>query len=409
MNKGRPRSISLRKIGNKYFVRFYDCNDDKKQKATGESSEPAAKLIVKELEILLINPHAAVSQKAKDLYFGKDKKIPELKKNPSTSILNDLAIFQEEIERLKKENERLLQVEANYHALRNTIEGKMSESTKTCPTVSEALDQYLLHISHLARYRRNYYNYIETFFNNHLSTKLYEIKAHEIYKYLGDTCDTAERWNRQRKQFTKFFNWACGLWVFLDPMKQVQTKKEGEKDDPHFHEQKEITKLLKKQKDEYHKALILTLFYSGVSAHEFRGLKKEDYFELKGQWYLRVSPNEARNIKAGKRRRNIPVGDKLKKALDKYIKVHPGGPALFPPTIKGCKGKYWNDGTLSRYINNEVFPDGMDCKSTRRTYGSLQLRDGKSFAEVAALMGNSIKMVEQHYARFKSSEIKSNL
>ena len=409
MNKGRPRKITLYQDGNIFMVKYYDVNNIRRNRSTGQKIQSAANLIAKEIELLTLNPQAPTSQKAKDLFFGKNQTKHKTITKPSSNIAVDLAIYQQENARLTKENERLLEIERKYHALLNTIEGRMAESTETAPTISEALDQYIEHIKHLARYKRNYYNYIEAFFNNHLCKKVYEVKAEEIYKYLGDTCNTPERWNRQRKQFTKFFNWACGLWIFLDPMKQVQTKKEEEKEDPHFHTQKEIDKLIKKQPDEYHKALLSTLFYSGVSAHEFRGLTKEDYFKLKGEWYLRVSPNECRNIKAGKRRRNIPVGDKLKKSLNKYLKEHPGGSTLFPPIIHGCKGEFWNDGTLSRYLNQEVFPEGMDCKSTRRTYGSLQLRDGKTFAEVAALMGNSIKMVEQHYARYKSSEIKSNL
>jgi integrase len=406
---GRPRKITIYPDGKIWMIKYYDVDDKRRNKSTGQKVESAARLIAKEIELLKLNPQAPVSQKAKDLYFGKEKRKTTFTAKPSTNIAVDLAIFQQEIERLKKENERLLEVETKYHALLNTIEGRMAKSTETAPTVSEALDQYEEHIQHLARYKRNYYNYIYEFFKGHLNTKIYEITATQIHEYLKKTCKTPERWNRQRKQFTKFFNWACGLWVFLDPMKQVQTKKEGEKEDPHFHEQKEIDKLLKKQKDSYHKAMISTLFYSGVSAHEFRGLQCKDYFILNKQKFIRVAPNECRNIKAAKRRRNIPVGQKLQKALDTYLKDHPGGSYLFPPVIHGCKTEYWNEGTLSRYLNKEVFPDGMDCKSTRRTYGSLQLRNGKTFAEVAALMGNSIKMVEQHYARFKSSEIKSDL
>ena len=404
---GRPRKITIYKRGNKFNIKFYDSSGERKNKSTGESVESAANLIKKEIELLQINPNAPTSPKSKLLFFGEEEQI-----SPSATTkdpFSDLSSYQQEIKRLTDLVDYYRPFEEKYNALKNTIEGSIAASNESAPTISEALDKYLIDISHLARHKRNYYNYINTFFENHLAKKVYEIKAEEIYNYLSETCPAPNRWNRQRKQFTKFYNWAAGLWTFHNPMNHVPTKREEEKEDPHFHQLDEVKSLIKKQKDTYHKAMLSVLFYSGVSAHEFRGLKLQDYFELNGQWYIRVSPNECRNIKAGKRRRNIPVGTKLKKALDSYLKDHPGGSYLFSPVIHGCRTEYWNEGTLSRYLNNEIFPEGMNCKSTRRTYGSLQLRNGKTFAEVAALMGNSIKMVEQHYARMKSSEIKSNL
>jgi integrase len=404
---GRPRKITIYQRGKKFNIKFYDCNGERKNKSTGESTESAAILIKKEIELLQLNSEAPTSAKARDLFFGEGNKV--VPSSTTKDTFKDLSTHQQEIKRLKELIDYYRPYKEKYLALKNTIEGSIATSNKNAPTISEALDKYCESISHLARYKRNYYNYIKTFFDNYLASKVYEIKSDQIYDYLQETCKTPERWNRQRKQFTKFYNWASGLWTFHNPMSHVPTKREEEKEDPHFHSLQDVKVLIRKQNDLYHKAMLSVFFYSGVSAHEFRGLKVDDYFKLKKQWYLRVSPNEARNIKAGKRRRNIPVGTKLKKALDTYLEDHPGGDYLFPPIIQGCKTDYWNEGTLSRYLNNQIFPSDMDCKSTRRTYGSLQLRNGKTFAEVAALMGNSIKMVEQHYARFKSSEIKSDL
>ena len=420
MNKGRPRNITLYKEGNKYLLKFYDHKGQRRNRSTGTGETTKAELLRKELEILQINKDSPVSDKAKDMYFGKEKKAPEIQKPIKKSILVDLAVYQAEIDRLQSLVDYYQPFEGKYKSLLRTIEGKMAVSEETQPTVSEALDKYLEFISHLAGYRKNYFNFVERIFKGEegkpgisFNMKVGEVTAEQVYTYLNDDAknnvDPESRWNRQRKQFTKFFNWACGLWVFHNPMDQVPTKKPTEKEDPEWSKLEEVNELIDKQKDIYHKAMLATLFFAGVSAHEFRGLRVQDYFELKGEWYLRVTPNECRNIKTKKRRRNIPVGETLKSYLDEYLKTHLGGPALFPPLKKKGKRDYWHEGTLSRHLNDEIFPSHIDCKWTRRTYGSLQLRDGKTFSEIAALMGNSIIMVELHYARINSSELKSNL
>jgi integrase len=411
---GRPRKISVYQVKNKFFLKFYDNEGVRRNKSSGSNNPNDANLLKKELDLLQINPEAPVSAKAKKLYFNDKVILPAIEPWPENDSFMVIAEYQNKIRELQAEVDRLRDIETKHIALLNTVEGNMAKHTETAPTISEALEKYQLSIQHLARYKRNYYNFIETFFEEFgLHKKIYEVTAESIYYYLENDSLNNEnppaRWNRQRKQFTKFFNWSCGLWVFHDPMNQVPTKKESQKVDIHWHDLTEVSKLIKKQKDAYHKAMLSTLFFSGVSAHEFRGLKYEDYFKLNKEWYLRVTPNEIRNIKASKRRRNIPVGGKLKAALDKYIKKHPGGPALFPPLVKKDNRKFWHDGTFSRYMNLNIFPEKMNCLSTRRTYGSLQLRDGKTVAEVASLMGNSIKMVETHYARIISSELKSNL
>jgi hypothetical protein len=47
----------------------------------------------------------------------------------------------------------------------------------------------------------------------------------------------------------------------------------------------------------------------------------------------------------------------------------------------------------------------IDCRTLRRTFGSLQLRAGKKEHEVAALMGDRVDTVRRHYARVLAEEV----
>jgi len=51
----------------------------------------------------------------------------------------------------------------------------------------------------------------------------------------------------------------------------------------------------------------------------------------------------------------------------------------------------------------------IDCRTLRRTFGSLQLRGGKKEHEVAALMGDLVDTVRRHYARILAEEVSTEL
>jgi len=62
-------------------------------------------------------------------------------------------------------------------------------------------------------------------------------------------------------------------------------------------------------------------------------------------------------------------------------------------------------GGKTRSARAALLPPGMTAKSLRRTSGSLLLRSGKSPSEVAATMGNTVAMVQEHYARIIGAEV----
>lgn len=426
----RPPKVSIFQKWKTWYVRFPK-DGSRIKKSCKTASEETAKQIARDITYLFVDPNTMVHPVAYEIFHGEKPLIEskvykphiyrQLSKYSETEteeyIIGDLA---KRIEDLEIEVNELKQERDNwklkYEAVSNRLEGKMIAEQSSLPTLKEALALYEEDIKHLKRYKTNYFNFIEKFFEDvvGIDTKIDKVTPLQIRNCLVEDAkeeseNPEDRWNRKRGMFTKFFNWATGLWSFIDPCDKVQTKKEDEREDPDWHEIPTVLKVIEMQDTYYQKAMVETLFFTGTIASEFRGLKLTDYYETKGKWYIRIAPNEYRNIKAGKRRRSIPVIDRLKSVLDEYIeKHHPGGPALFPPLIKRGKKDIWNEGTLSRYMQDECkfkkFTD-MDCKSTRRTYGSIMLRLGYTIAEVASLMGNSIRTAEKHYSRIIANEV----
>jgi len=409
---GRPTKVVVEKIGKTWNIR-YNHNGKRKRYSLKTKCEIEAQSLALHIENLLIDPKAEVSNKAFSLFFGNLPKQKSTKADlgeiedfdPKQKTPKAIQILMREMSSLRAQLAEALPYQKMYKALQSTREGKLLLQAETLPTVKVALEEYSTLIQHLKRPNASL-NYIVKFFEiNGMGKKLDETKSVDIQKYLADDCkDKSARWHRQRQIFTQFYNRMETIYAFENPMINVMDKKPEHKADIHWHKLTEVNKFLKGLKTDYSKALFSTLFFSGVTASEFRGLRVCDYFEINGQWVLRVTPNECRSIKRAKRRRNINVGTRLKKALDKHLKSHKGGPALFPP-VTGF-GEYWTSSTFTSWTR-KYFPADMNCLSTRRTFGSLLIRQGVSGTEVAATMGNSLLMVDLHYGRIKSQEVKA--
>lgn len=63
---------------------------------------------------------------------------------------------------------------------------------------------------------------------------------------------------------------------------------------------------------------------------------------------------------------------------------------------------------LKRPSMSGLLPKGMNAASLRHSFGSLLLRSGKTYAQVAATMGNSEAVVMEHYARIQGREVEVN-
>jgi len=239
--------------------------------------------------------------------------------------------------------------------------------------------------------------------------------------------NSIETWNRARIWFTKFFTWSSTQWDFINPMPKVQIKINKDYHDIEWHELDELEKMIadiKNVKDidlVYWQALIGVMAYAGLSQHEARALQTKN-IDL-DKLTLRVTPSKEANVKLKnkKRVRSIEINEHLKPLLISYIKSGHPGKYLFPNIYTYQKGKPpWNNRTgLSvalhgKGIRATILPEYLgeikcSCLSLRRSFGSILIRSGCTAAEVAAAMGNSIAIVEKHYARILAKEVRTSL
>lgn len=144
----------------------------------------------------------------------------------------------------------------------------------------------------------------------------------------------------------------------------------------------------------------------GLRPDELITLKKSD---LRGNM-LTLSPLKHLTLKTGSRTISVPAKTLaiLTSRLKKNDIVFPQ-----PVTIRATDpGGPW---ASERYFDLRYrtalqavpgMPFTLDCRTGRRTCGSILLREGHSLEEVAALLGDRIDTVKEHYAAILSGEVK---
>ncbi|EDM29124.1 hypothetical protein LNTAR_14947 [Lentisphaera araneosa HTCC2155] len=451
----RKRTAHIEKKGKTYYARFYNYLDQRVKKSLKTKSADTAQQVVAELDKFISLQLTALQAQKTDisdlvyeLYYGekllkplsaKTKKL--LSEFPDIDIADkdihkladqilklgeELSTHEEKITLLEKENAELIKFKEKYFSLSNSVEGKISLSYQNSPTCRDALVIYEQDLSREIAKKdvSTHINKLNDFFKHHdlLDNKLSVVTPVYLTEYLDDESDSFKepnrRFNRVWKYFSRFFNYASRTWEIDNIAARVKKRKNEQRGDIHWHPIEEIEAVLIKQ-DTYWQALIGTLGFAGCSAHEMRGLKRDDFYKgSDGDYYLRVQANEIRTLKNAKRARSIHVNpNHLLPLLLSHVKELATGDLLFPSRVTGSP--HWQAGSLSVYLNGRnargptaavigVLPAEMTALSLRRAYGSNMLRSGKTASEVAAAMGNSSRMVEDHYARLLAVEVKSD-
>ena len=249
----------------------------------------------------------------------------------------------------------------------------------------------------------------------------------QVYIGAKERPNPATSWNRERRTISYFYKWAQFEYDCQSPMSGTKTK--SDKDNNHeieWLDLNEIDFLMNyintgnNELDIYWRAATAIMCFAGLSAHELRALHTSnvDFDKM----VIRVKPCEIAKVslKNGKRKRNIMINKKLKPHIEAYLKNKFPSKHLFVD-LRFKDNRPWNKKGFTSAINGEacknidgIFPDEINdkncgCLILRRTFGSLMIRSGKTFAEVAALMGNSINMVELHYGRLKANEVDSSI
>lgn len=259
---------------------------------------------------------------------------------------------------------------------------------------------------------------------------------------LGDANKRAGLRDCIRRRLGRFLNWSAMQHEYPSQMLKVGAVKKGdlrrERGDIHWHELKEVERALKALPDDYWRAVVATLGFAGLQLAELAWLRVQDV-ELAGErnqiWVTTVADGEDDTVqhalKTGHRRRSVQIHPKyLLPKLKKFVKAGYCGEHYFfampadyrrPHLRTVSKGmdERWVVGTLtSKLLGHSgakdqekrpavpgLLPKGMSAKSLRRTFGSLLLRSGKTTADVAAAMGNTEGVVQEHYARIRGCDV----
>lgn len=426
----RSKEVSLFLKNKTWQIRFHrEPGGPRIKRSTQTHNKNEAISIQKQIEALIANPNIKVDPLAYEIFFGH----PPLLKNPEAAKMlqkrfeiNDddsyviasladelynknilLYELQEEVRKLNLEKEALLQDTLTYRL----------QLAKSCPTLEDALQEfYDKEISGIAkRGQSEYKRVLDDFKDTRETSKVSLISDNAIKDFLEDSADDHDkpnyRFNYNRTYIFRFFKWAASKYKFLNPLLSIPKKEAEQKEDIHWHELNHVLKVIENEKEDYWKRLIATLLYTGLSAHELRGIRKSDIIETtvkKGKKnklvkYIYVTPHEGRTLKRIKRKRHVMVSKALEPYINEQLKT--SGKYLFPPIVG--KSSIWNSDTFSDYLNRHL-PTDMNALSLRRTFGSLLLRSGYSPYEVSVAMGNSEDIVKQHYARLLANEIDTN-
>jgi integrase len=286
-----------------------------------------------------------------------------------------------------------------------------------------------------------------------------DVTPAEIDAFITARCETANpkkklaRRHKVRELVGRFVNWACEQCGMPSHMELVegpsQQQIDRERGDIHWHELKDVQAALNALKtpegkpDTYWRALVATLGYAGVNLAELVWMRTTDLeWQPDGTaqfWITTVDDPEdsqaGHAIKTEHRRRHVRLHRKLlQPLLRSYVDAGLSGKVfLFPmPADMQRRERSVNGGSLDRWQVNTLstvlrghkgskvrdakgnpkrkpvggkLPRGMNAKSLRRTFGSLLLRSGKSYAQVAAAMGNTEEIVRRHYAKLKGCEV----
>jgi len=432
----RKREVSLFPRGKKKWISFFDVNGDFTRKSLNTSDEKTGGTYKLEMErlIALALPYGDVKLASIDpfiyemyykdefLYFSSEKDAIEIDDRQEKTIMNlsnKLRISEQaSIDPVSGKTWK-----EKYEILAASIDAQRIQAADRLPETSKVLEHYAESVKDLHKGGVNYINLITkflTFIEFDHSKKISSITSFQIIQYLQKDIegnrDKNKRWNKTRISFTKFFNWSCSQWGFLNPVDTIAAKSGKAQEDIVWHSLKEIEDTIKK-KDDYWSSIIGLMAFAGLSAHELRGLKTSDIYIDKEVYKVRISPNEYRSLKSANRKRSVILHTAhLLPILKNYLSSKISSDVLFLPRV-ATKKDIWSTDTFSRHLCGAykddddrttvigVLPSGMNALSLRRTFGSLLIRSGKTEVEVAAAMGNSPEMVRKHYARILGDEV----
>lgn len=133
-------------------------------------------------------------------------------------------------------------------------------------------------------------------------------------------------------------------------------------------------------------ALISVMLYAGLRIEEATALRVEDLILRRGEERVRVARGK------GNKERHVPMGQKLRRSIKRYLKVHPTGSGYLFVTTSGERiSENTARRTLYKYVRQSgISKTGITPHDLRRTFATWYLQDNPGgHAELVKLMGHS--------------------
>lgn len=430
---GRPRKVKLeqRSKNGKYTIHFYDFNGDKQRENTGLIDKELAEVLkerIAKLQSLNLPPGdeslKGFDSQAFDLFYQLDSlsEIPVTDKTykigqefykDKDPILSSMNVLKE-VERLRDElittKEELHKYKTLWLSYKETETAMVIEAYNNSPSLKDAVETYIdKSLCNLFAGGSNDKTTVNRLVD-HLphNPRLSEIKPSEISEFIekwciGDYKFPKKRYNTLRKHVNRFFNWAYKMHDVQSPMRKVDSMRRVEFSEITYFDYDYLDEMISGL-ELYWKAVVSTLCFAGLRRNELLGLRVQDIYKSDGKYFIRVIDHEERTLKNNETGRDIPVSEKrLKPIIVDYLNSDlPGEKYLFP-ALNG-RGEMWKRTSFNLKFMDAV-PDGVDCRSLRRSFNQNNIRSGMSREDTSILSGHSVTVNAKHYARKEAKEI----
>ena len=205
-----------------------------------------------------------------------------------------------------------------------------------------------------------------------------------------------------------FFRFLCREGIIdHNPAEPVPTPR-LEKRLPSFLDEQQMTRLLaapstKRWQDVRDRAILETLYSTGMRVSELAGLNLDDLDEISGTVIVRGK---------GKKERLCPIGETALKAIRVYMAKRPKGKALRVPyaLFVSQKGNRLTvrqvDRLLVRYVRAAGLPASISPHSLRHSFATHLLDRGADLRSVQELLGHASLSTTQIYTHVTAQRLK---
>ena len=345
-----------------------------------------------------------------------------------------------------------------FEALRQSVVARVSDAGKNLPTIEAALDLFKSTLSTTTS--RDNVKTTVGLAKRFVCTlpanvrNIADVRPDHVNRFLDE--ETARtnpdkplaRRRNLHIRLARFLNWHAQRYELPSAMSGVKAVKRDnlrrERGEIVWHDLKDVEAAIESIKPAdgkepahvrectYWRALLAMLAYAGPQLAELCWLRRSDLSLSKDGGTIWIGPvNDPTHpgaqhlLKTGNRERHVNVHAKyLLPRLREYLDAGLAGQVfLFPKIARRNRTRTVNIGHAERWIEDVlgtklrghpggkkrkptagILPAGMNAATLRHTFGSLLLRSGKTYAQVAAAMGNTEQTVREHYARLKGSE-----